>query len=122
MIRVILASLLLATPLLAWSEDTELFVLSYDIEKAGMPLASPVILVRADELGSLTIDEGEESALKLTFWVSPGEDEARVSTQVHSKDLNNGWEGTVTYSKATMFQFNDVSFRVKVEKHVKEDA
>lgn len=122
MTRVLLALFLLgATRIAAAEGGDELFLLSYEIEKAGEPLAAPTILVRADELGSITLGE-EETSLKLVFWVSPGTEKARVSTQVDSKDISGSWEGTVEYSRVQEFQFNDVRFRLKVERHVAAEA
>lgn len=123
MIRVLYALLLLGVAGLAAADGKEeLYLLSYEIEKAGKPLASPAVLVRADELGSIIVDEGEEASLKLIFWVSPGEDKARVSTQVNSKDIDSTWEGSVNYAQVLEFGFNDVRIRFKVEKHVAGEA
>ncbi|MEM1438252.1 MAG: hypothetical protein AAGF61_04685 [Pseudomonadota bacterium] len=96
--------------------------MSYEIEKAGKPLASPAVLVRADELGSISVDEGEESSLKLTFWVSAGKDKTRVSTQVTSTDIDSSWEGWVDYSQVQEFGVNNVRIRFKVERHVAGEA
>ena len=123
MIRVLIALLILGAAGLAAAEgDEELFLLSYEIEKAGKPLASPAVLVRADQLGCISIDEGEASSLKLTFWVSTGKYKTRVSTLVTSRDIDSTWEGWVDCSQVQEFGVNDVRIRFKVERHVAGEA